>query len=46
MFEDFNHVFLRDPDGNPRRYGSLPSFSVPAEVLGPLTDWLVERLRR
>jgi dienelactone hydrolase len=46
MFEGFNHVFLRDPDGNPRRYGSLPSFTVPAEVLGPLTDWLVERLRR
>jgi hypothetical protein len=44
-FEGFNHVFVRDPDGNPRRYASLPSLVVPPEVLGTVADWLVARLR-
>jgi uncharacterized protein len=45
IFEGFNHVFLPDPDGDPRRYGALPSFLVPAAVLGPIADWLAAQLR-
>jgi len=43
--EGFNHVFVRDSDGNPRRYASLPSLAVPPEVLGTVAEWLAARLR-
>lgn len=46
LLQDFNHIFLPDPDGRPQRYGALPSFAVPAEVLGPVADWLAAHLRR
>ena len=45
MFEGVNHVFLRDPDGNPRRYESLPSFAVGPDVLGAIAGWTAARLR-
>jgi hypothetical protein len=45
MFEGVNHVFLRDPDGNPRRYEALPSFAVGSEVLGAIADWTAARLK-
>lgn len=39
-FEGFNHVFVRDPDGNPRRYASLPSLVVPRRCWEPWrTGW-------
>jgi len=42
-----NHLFLADAEGtaDPARYAALPDKRVPAEVLGTLADWLVERLR-
>ncbi|MBD0319766.1 MAG: alpha/beta fold hydrolase, partial [Gemmatimonadetes bacterium] len=45
MFEGVNHVFLRDPDGNPRRYEALPSFAVIPEALGAIADWTVDHLK-
>ncbi|HEV2150346.1 MAG TPA: alpha/beta fold hydrolase [Longimicrobiaceae bacterium] len=46
MFEDMNHIFLRDPDGNPSKYESLPSFEVAPEVLGTIADWTAAHLKR
>jgi hypothetical protein len=45
VFPRINHLFLRDPQGSPAGYGDLPSKQVPAEVLGPLADWLASQLR-
>ena len=46
VFPNLNHLFVPDPVGtaDPRSYAALPSKEVPAEVLGALADWLVERL--
>jgi dienelactone hydrolase len=46
VFPELNHLFLHDPVGtaDPAHYARLPSKQVPAEVLGALADWLVERL--
>lgn len=46
MFEGVNHIFLRDPDGNPKRYESLPSFEVGPQVLGAIADWTAAHLKR
>jgi hypothetical protein len=46
MFEGFNHIFIRDPDGNPRKYEALPSFVVEPQVLGAIADWTAARLAR
>jgi dienelactone hydrolase len=46
VFPGHNHLFIPDPVGtaDPASYAALPSKKVPAEVLGALADWLVERL--
>lgn len=46
LFPGLNHLFIPDPVGtaDPASYAALPSKVVPAEVLGALADWLVERL--
>ena len=46
MFEGFNHIFLHDPDGNPRKYEALPSFVVGPQVLGAIADWTAAHLAR
>jgi hypothetical protein len=46
MFEGVNHIFLHDPDGNPRRYEALPSFVVGPQVLGAIADWTAAHLAR
>jgi hypothetical protein len=46
MFPGVNHIFLRDPDGNPRRYDSLPSFEVVPEVLGAISNWAAAHVAR
>ncbi|HEX6368207.1 MAG TPA: DUF4019 domain-containing protein [Longimicrobium sp.] len=48
VFPGMNHLFVPDPVGtaDPASYAALPSKEVPAEVLGALADWLVERLAR
>jgi uncharacterized protein len=45
-FPELDHLFLLDPAGtaDPAHYAALPSQRVPAEVMGALADWLVERL--
>ncbi|HEU0299334.1 MAG TPA: alpha/beta fold hydrolase [Longimicrobium sp.] len=47
VFPGLNHLFVPDSGGevSPSAYARLPSKEVPAEVLGALADWLVERLR-
>jgi uncharacterized protein len=45
VFEDVNHLMLRDPVGNPAGYAALPSTALERAVLGALADWLAERLR-
>ncbi|MDX2261441.1 MAG: alpha/beta fold hydrolase [Gemmatimonadales bacterium] len=44
IFPDRNHLFLRDADGSPTGYASLPGGHVDAEVMGTLVRWLVETL--
>lgn len=44
VFPDRDHLFLRDPSGNPARYDSLPSRTIDSEVMGTLADWLVRKL--
>jgi dienelactone hydrolase len=45
VFPEVNHLFLRDPSGDPAGYAALPSTEIPDGVLEVLTGWLVERLR-
>lgn len=44
VFPDHDHLFLRDPSGNPTGYASLPSKRVDGQVLGTIADWLARRL--
>jgi uncharacterized protein len=46
VFPERNHLFLRDPDGDPAGYRRLPSSRVDDEVLGTLADWLALTLGR
>ena len=45
MFEDVNHIFLKDPDGNPKKYQNLSSFEVGPEVLQPIVEWVEKRTK-
>jgi hypothetical protein len=45
VFPEANHLFLQDPDGDPRGYPALPSGTVRGDVIQVLVDWLVRRLR-
>lgn len=45
VFDGRNHLFLRDPEGYPPGYATLPSGRVDGEVLGALADWLATTLR-
>lgn len=42
-FADLNHLFLRDPSGDPLGYSRLPDTAVPAEVMQALASWLQSR---
>jgi dipeptidyl aminopeptidase/acylaminoacyl peptidase len=44
VFPERNHLFLRDANGSPTGYASLPGGHVDAEVMGALVRWLVETL--
>lgn len=41
-----NHLFLRDPSGDPAGYGALPTGSLDPEVIRTLTEWLRARTAR
>ena len=45
VFPGMNHLFLPDANGG-FSYEKLPSFVVPAEVMGAIAEWLVARLTR
>jgi len=45
VFEDLNHLFLPDPDGNPAGYAGLPTGRMPDDVMATLVEWLVRHLR-
>ena len=44
LFPERNHLFLRDPSGNPQEYARLTSNKIDPEVLGTIADWLAEKL--
>lgn len=46
VFPDINHLFLRDPSGDPSGYGALPTGQVDGEVIRTLTAWLRARAGR
>lgn len=46
MLRDYNHLFLKDPDGNPAGYSRLPSGRVGPEVTGPIVDWVLKRAEK
>lgn len=46
MLEGVNHIFVRDADGNPKHYSSLPSLDVVPEALGTMTEWISSHLKR
>jgi len=45
VFEDINHLMIRDPSGDPAGYTQLDSAAVEREVLSVLADWIAARLR-
>ena len=44
IFPHLNHLFLQDDDGDPEKYASLTSKSLPPSVLGEITTWSVQHL--
>ncbi|MGQ0649147.1 MAG: alpha/beta hydrolase family protein [Gemmatimonadaceae bacterium] len=46
IFPDLNHLFLPDPTGNPANYVRLTSGRIGSEVMGPIVDWLLQRIGR
>jgi alpha-beta hydrolase superfamily lysophospholipase len=44
VFENLNHLFLEDADGDPERYGNLRSKSLPPGVLAAIADWVAGHL--
>ncbi len=44
-FANVNHLFLNDPSGNPNTYGQLKDVKVNREMLGALTEWVVQRVK-
>jgi uncharacterized protein len=44
VFPDHNHLFIKDPSGNPRNYSNLTTNKVDPVVLGVIADWLASKL--
>lgn len=44
VFPEINHLFLRDPSGDPSGYGALPTGELDREVIRTLTEWLRARM--
>jgi len=45
VIPEANHLFLRDPSGNPAGYTSLTDHALRRDALGLIVDWLAARLR-
>ena len=45
VFPGLNHLFLPAKTGAVTEYSSLSTNTIPDEVMKPLTDWLIEKLR-
>ena len=45
IFPETNHLFVRDPDGNPSGYASLSGRGVRSDVLAIIVEWVVARMR-
>lgn len=43
VFEDVNHIFLKDPNGHPQNYSDLESFDVVPQVYATIVEWIKER---
>ncbi len=46
VFPELNHLFIRQPGGNPAGYATLPTHLASAEVLGVAVDWIAARVGR
>ena len=46
VFPELNHLFIRQPGGNPAGYSSLSSNLAESQVLGAAVDWIVSRAAR
>ncbi|MCC7055444.1 MAG: alpha/beta fold hydrolase [Gemmatimonadaceae bacterium] len=44
-FPDLNHLFIRQPGGDPGGYMALPTHLAAAEVLGAAVEWIVAHAR-
>lgn len=44
VFPHLNHLFLEDEDGDPEKYSSLTSKSLPPSLLGEITSWTAGHL--
>jgi hypothetical protein len=43
VFPELNHLFIRQPGGDPSGYATLSTNRASAEVLGMAADWIVAR---
>ena len=46
VFPELNHLFIRQPGGNPAGYTTLSTHLASAEVLGMAVDWIAARVAR
>lgn len=42
MFENVNHIFVKDKNGYPQNYENLESFEVAPEIMRTIVSWLLE----
>jgi len=46
IFPELNHLFIKQPGGDPSGYGMLPTNLASSEVLGMAVDWIAQRASR
>jgi uncharacterized protein len=46
VFPELNHLFIRQPGGDPSGYATLLSNLAVPEVLGAMADWIVRQVSR
>ena len=43
IFENLNHIFIKDPNGHPQNYSELESLKVAPQVYAVIVEWIKER---
>jgi len=46
IFPELNHLFIKQPGGDPSGYGMLPTNLASSEMLGMAVDWIAQRVSR